>query len=440
MIKLNRLEFFIFWCIVLIQSLVWSRFLLSLSIGAIVVVAFFNIPKGKNDKMTIFQWVFEYLQFWHWQCPPLFKESFGQYLFNLTKNRSLLALTIPFFLVVSSGFWSENLPYWLNRLQLRLPFFILPFAFCLLPPLSKRQFQSLLFFFLIIISVNIACVLTNYALHFDDITKKLGQGIAMPFLKEHIIFSIMAAFACLVGMALWHSSFFIKYKWEKNVIAALTLFIFIGLHIMAVRTGLIALYLCLILRGVLFIFQSRRYIVGFAGLLILALIPYLSYQFLPSFQQRVHYAIWDFEQYQMGDPSAKSDSERLVSLKIGSQIFSENKILGVGFGDIEQEMKHLYEQNYPQLDPKLPHNQWLLTAMGLGIVGLVASLISFVIPLLEKQRFKNLTFLSLHILIFVYCMTDIPFEGTFSLSFYVFFVCLFLNQDKMSDSFQSTKI
>ena len=103
-------------------------------------------------------------------------------------------------------------------------------------------------------------------------------------------------------------------------------------------------------------------------------------------------------------------------------------------------MKHLYEQYYPQLDPKLPHNQWLLTAMGLGIIGLALSLISFVIPLLEKQRFKNLTFLSLHILIFVYCMTDIPFEGTFSLSFYVFFVCLFLNQDKMSDSFQSTKI
>ena len=429
MIKINRIEFFIFWCIVLIQSLVWSRFLLSISMWGIVIVAFFHIPKEKASKITLFQRILEYLQFWHWQRPP-------QYI---RLNRSFLALIIPFLLVVISGFWSENLPYWLSRVQLRLPFSLLPLAFSQIPPLSKKQLQSLLFLFLIIISVNMALVLTNYALNFEDITKKMGQGIAMPFLKEHIIFSVMAAFSCLVGFKLWRSSFFIKYRWERNLTAALSVFIFVGLHIIAVRTGLIALYLCLILRGLFFIFQSRRYIVGITGLLVLALIPYLSYQFLPSFQQRVHYAIWDFEQYKKGDPEAKSDSERLVSLKIGSQIFSENKVLGVGFGDIEHEINRLYEQNYPQLDPKMPHNQWLLTAMGLGIVGLIISLISFVIPLFEKQRFRDFTFLSLHVLIFVFCMTDIPFEGTFSLSFYVFFVCLFLNQDNFCHSERSER-
>ena len=252
----------------------------------------------------------------------------------------------------------------------------------------------------------------------------------MPFLKEHITFSVMAALACLIGVELWRESFFIKYKWETNLIAVLSLFLFISLHIIAVRTGLIALYLCLILRGGIFVFQSRRYVVGMVGILVLALIPYLSYQFLPSFQHRVHYAIWDMEQYEIGDPSAKSDSERLVSLNMGSQIFLENKIIGVGFGDIEQEMNRRYKQNFPQLEPKLPHNQWVLTAMGLGIVGLVVSLIAFVIPLLERQRYKDFIFISLHILIFVYCMTDIPFEGTFSLSFYVFFVCVFLNQSE----------
>ncbi len=390
----------------------------------IIIVALFDISKQKEPKMTLFQWIFEYLQFWHWQ------RSSADNLTKCIKNRSFLALTIPFFIVVLSGFWSDNLPYWLSRVQLRLPFFLFPFAFSQMPPLSKRQFQSLLFAFTIVISANILLVLTNYSLHFEVITTKLGQGIAMPFLKEHITFSVMAALACLIGFELWQSSFFIKYKWETNLIAFSSLFLFITLHIIAVRTGLIALYLCLILRGGIFIFQSRRYIVGIALILVLALIPYLSYQFLPSFQQRVHYAIWDIEQYEIGNPAAKSDSERLVSLNIGSQIFLENKIIGVGFGDIEQEMNRRYEQNFPELEPKLPHNQWVLTAMGLGIVGLVVSLIAFIIPLLERQRYKDFIFTSLHILIFVYCMTDIPFEGTFSLSFYVFFVCLFLNQSE----------
>ena len=397
----------------------------------IIIVALFDISKQKERKMTLFQWIFEYLQFWQWKLTThLHKESFGQYLNKWLKNYSFLALTIPFFIVVLSGFWSENLAYWLGRVQLRLPFLILPFAFSQIPPLSKRQFQSLLFVFIIVISANILLVLTNYTLHFEDITTKLGQGITMPFLKEHITFSVMAAFACLMGLELWRESFFIKYKWETKLIAVLSIFIFIALHIIAVRTGLIALYLCLILRGGIFIFQSRRYIIGVVGMFVLALIPYLSYHFIPSFQQRVHYAIWDYQQYQMGNPSTKSDSERLVSLNIGSQVFSENKMMGVGYGDIEQKMNRRYEQNYPQLEPKLPHNQWVLTAMGLGIIGLVVSLMAFVAPLFEKQRFKNFTFLSLHILVFVYCMTDIPFEATFSLSFYVFFICLFLNQDE----------
>ena len=123
----------------------------------IVIVALFDIPKGKDGKMNIFQWIFEYLQFWHWESINLRK------ILNFPKilrqNRSYVALSIPFILVLISGLWSEDLHYWLSRVQLRLPFLLLPFAFSQMPPLSKKHFQSLLAFFLIIISVNILFVL-----------------------------------------------------------------------------------------------------------------------------------------------------------------------------------------------------------------------------------------------------------------------------------------
>jgi O-antigen ligase len=399
---------------------VWSRFLLSLSLWGIVIVALIEIPKLKNTQNTVFQWLIEYLQFWHWKLPPQYKTHFKE-------KKALIALTIPFFIVVLSGLWSENLSYWLSRVQLRLPFLLLPLAFSMIPPLSKKQLQTLLFLFLVVISVNCLVVLTNYVFNFDIITKNLGQGKAMPFLKEHITFSIMTAFAFFIGIELWQDVPFMAKKGLKTVVPVLTIFLFIAIHIIAVRTGIIALYLGLILRGILFIFQSRRYLVGVLGFALLFAIPLLSYQFLPSFQQRINYAIWDLEQYKAGDPDTKSDSERIVSLKIGLQIFSENKLLGVGFGDIEQEMNRIYEQKYPTLDHKLPHNQWLLTLMGTGIVGFVVSLFVFWYPVFEQKRFKDFLFLSLHIFVFVFSMTDIPFEASFSLSFYVFFVCLFLN-------------
>ena len=418
--NITRIEFFIFWCALLIQSLVWSRFLLSVSLWGIVIVALFEIPKLRNTQNTVFQWLIEYLQFWHWRLPPQYKTSF-------VSKKAFVALTIPFFIVVLSGFWSENVSYWLSRVQLRLPFLLLPLAFSMIPPLSKKQFQGLLFFFVLVISINYLVILTNYAFNFDIITKNLGQGQAMPFLKSHITFSIMAAFAFFIGIELSQDASFLGKKWAKNALWSLTIFLFIAIHIIAVRTGIIALYIGLILRGVIFIFQTQRYLVGALGFALLFAIPLLSYQFLPSFQQRVNYAIWDFEQYKAGNPDTKSDSERIVSLKIGAQIFSENKILGVGYGDIKQEMNRVYEQKYPTLDHKLPHNQWLLTLMGMGIIGFAVSFFAFWYPVFEQKRFKDFLFLSLHILVFVFSMTDIPFEATFSLSFYVFFTCLFLN-------------
>jgi O-antigen ligase len=394
----------------------------------IVIVALIEMPKFGQTQRPVFQWLFDYIQFWHWQRPP-------QYFSPQKTKRAFWALTIPFFIVVLSGFWSENLSYWLSRVQLRLPFLLLPFAFSQIPPLPKesgsaisiKQLKCLLLAFLIVISVNLLLILTNYALHFDDITKILGQGKSMPFLKEHTTFSIMAAFAFFVGIELWRDVSFLEQKWTKKTVAALTIFLFVALHIIAVRTGIIALYVCLILRGMIFIFESRRYLVGALGFVLLFAIPLLSYQFLPSFKQKINYAIWDFQQYKAGDPNTKSDSERIISLKIGTQIFLENKTFGIGYGDIEQEMNRLYKEHYPNLEPKLPHNQWLLALMGMGFVGFVLSLAAFLFPLFYQQGFKDFLFLTLHLLIFVFSMTDMPFEATFSICFYVFFVCLFLN-------------
>ena len=120
MIKhITRQEFFVFWCAALIQSLVWSRFLLSISLWGIVIVALIEIPKGKSAKMNGFQWLLNYLQFWHLQWSPLQRSPIGQYKGQIANvqiaKKAFFALTIPFFIVLLSGLWSENGAYWLGR-------------------------------------------------------------------------------------------------------------------------------------------------------------------------------------------------------------------------------------------------------------------------------------------------------------------------------------
>jgi O-antigen ligase len=424
----------------------------------IFIVAVFDLPKYREAQLSPLKWLIAYLQFWEWRR-PLFLGSekrailpigllTGERRGILRKQAVFVAMTMPFWVVLVSGLWSEDLTYWLSRVRLRLPFLILPMAFAFFsshfpsvspkgsPLGSKKQISMLFFFLMLVVGLNLVLVLVNYAFDFQRITKLLGQGIHMPFLKDHITFSVLLAFAVLVGIEFWLG----KGRAESRAMGvaaympALTVFLFIGLHVISVRMGLIAVYGCLILRGGFFIFETGRYTVGILGFLILSAIPLAAYRFIPSLQMRVNYAIWDWQQYQQSNSDNYSDSERMISYVLGWEIVKANPILGIGAGDIPQEMTRLNRQKQlPDLDFKHPFNQWLVTAASTGLVGLVISLWAFFYPLFKDRYYRRPLFLSIHVAFLAYTMADVPWEGTFALSAFAFFASLLAsNQDFQS--------
>ena len=437
--NITRTEFFLFWCIVLITSLPWSRFLLSVSIWAIVIISFFQLKPilYRHDAPPVHISNFQFSIF-NFQL-----KTTPQYFTNFLRNPALIALTIPFFLVFISGLWSEDIDFWLKRVQLRIPFLVIPFAFAnmdcfvsrndsFVPRNDKRAVFILLEVALITICTTLIVVITNYAFHFTEINIALGEGRAMPFLKTHITFSIMAAFVLMGGIELWRERFYWKYEFEKKLIPVLTVFLFIGLHIISVRSGLVAAYICLTIKLFLLIFKEKRYVLGILSFLILMTIPIFAYKNIPSFQQRINYAIWDLGKYQEQLPETYSDAQRIISYKIGFEVVKNNPFLGVGSGDADAEIVKTYAQFYPNLKYKMPHNGWLFNAVETGLIGLSIYVFSFLFIVFYKKMYKNELFLLLNVAIFVGQTVDYMFEGTFGATFYVFFVSLFLNyyQDK----------
>ncbi|RMF27176.1 MAG: O-antigen ligase family protein [Bacteroidetes bacterium] len=342
--------------------------------------------------------------------------------------RAWLFVSVPFLLVLLSVPWSSDWGYTLERLRIKLPFLVLPFAFASMPTLKKREILAVFYFVQLIVGALALYVLANYLADFEAINEQIGRGQPMPTPSNHIRFSLTVALAILGGIALWKEDFYLSHPRERYFLRALTVFLFVFLHILSVRSGILALYAALFLMGVQQAVQRRQYWQGLALVAGLCLVPLLAYKTLPSFQTKIHYALWDLQQYAQGKGGTYSDSERLTSLKIGWAVVREHFWFGTGAGDLKAEMQRRYAEAFPEgYSFRMPHNQFLSVWAGTGLVGLLLFVIGFFQPLLYRKNYAQPLFLGLHALIFVSFMMENTIENNFGVSLFLFYLLIGLN-------------
>ena len=362
-----------------------------------------------------------------------FKTSdyFKQNWKNIWQNKAFLVINILFFGVAISVFWSEDLNYWSDRLRIRLPFLVLPMAFAWLPQMSKRNYFTCFYFLLLLLSVTTFGVLINYALDFAKINETLLHGKNIPVPMNHIRYSLLLAFSIINGVILHHENFYIKYKWEKKLLVFLTVFLFISIHILTVRSGLACLYVAIAILSLRYIWLSKRYILVLALLGFLFSPPPLAYYFIPSVQNKIHYGLYDLEQFRSGKGSNYSDSERLGSILAGLKVGNDNPILGCGYGDLERDVNIAYREVFPQeKEPKIPHNQYIMTYAGLGWVGLLLFIFAIFIPVFYKKNYKEPIFLALNIIVIFSFLVEATIETQAGTALYCLFLCMGINANK----------
>ena len=112
------------------------------------------------------------------------------------------------------------------------------------------------------------------------------------------------------------------------------------------------------------------------GLVLLVSVPVLAYKMVPSFYNKINYAKYELWMQRQGEAHDQlSDAGRLLSWRIGYDIWQAHPWLGVGPGNLKQEVMAVYAEDYPGVTRKrMPHNQFLSVAAGSGIVGLLVFL------------------------------------------------------------------
>ncbi|MCP3932088.1 MAG: O-antigen ligase family protein [Bacteroidetes bacterium] len=398
-----------FLCGVLIIGLIYSPYLLSVSMFMLTAVSVFHIEISPRFRFGLH---------------PAMIANVRSFL----KNKAFLVITIYFFIVLLSGVMTYDFDYWLERLRLKLPFLLLPFVFVSIPSFSRRQYFGLLYFLVVVLVISCIGIGVNYWMYFEEINQLILQGQVIPTPRNHIRFSLILALGIVAGFYLYQKNFSWKYAWERKLLFGMTTFLFLFIHVLSVRSGLMALYAAIFVLCLSFIYQTRRYLMGGLILLSLLLLPFLAYKTIPSFKSKIDYVRYDLKMYKEGKGGIYSDSGRITSLKAGLKIAKKSPLFGVGAGNLQQEVLKIYASDYPEIpEPKKPHNQLLSVFAGMGIIGLLLFLFAFFYPLYHQKNYRDSLFLAFHVIVFSSFMTENTIENSIGIGFFAFFLLLGLN-------------
>ncbi|MCB9232436.1 MAG: O-antigen ligase family protein [Bacteroidia bacterium] len=325
------------------------------------------------------------------------------------KNKPALLLSLIFLIHLLAYFWTQNSEAWLKDISIKLPLPFMLFSLTVLPAFSRRQIQLLLLWLLALTAVTGGLTMINYLLHFNEINEMVVESREIRIIsgRNHLYFSIIGALSVWAGIWLWLNRAADQSKWISRVVLVLTLLVFVQVHVLAARTGLLAMYASFGVVGSIWLASRKKWalLLGMAGVLLI--IPITGYLYVPSLHNRVENTFEDLDRYLYDDYiNYYSVSMRLEALETAFDLFENEPFHGVGLADLHERMREQYVENDSSLFPEnrvLPHNQFVEYLAGLGLLGFLVFVVGFFSPLFDSQYRKSLLFISFWV-IFLFAM------------------------------------
>lgn len=360
---------------------------------------------------------------------------YGVHPRNWLKNKWWLWGVIWIAIYFISGLWSEHEGHWYGRFSVKLPILLLPLAFGLLPAFSQKQLR--------VFTIGAGCMFLGsifYSLYFlvTDMEFYIEQyrvAKVLPTLagKDYIRYSLSISLFIMWCFYMLKKSSHQLFKWFLRI----TIFILsIYIHVIAVKTGILVLYMFVFVYALYTTFSRKP----FVGIAILALIYFSAvgaYKYVPTFEQKIDYFRYSWKVFADGNyDSDYSDIGRLVSYDIALKKLPYNALVGTGIGDLHPVMREGYAQYYQDVPPYqqlVPHNQFLIVALGCGVPALLIFLVWVFYPLKWMRKSREGFFLfAFWLLMFIPLMVEPFLELQFGVYVYLFFMLLIVHCVKHS--------
>jgi O-antigen ligase len=321
----------------------------------------------------------------------------------------LSSLFVLFFAGSALSFlYSENSDEASRKLILKLPILCFPFVFNALNKTESKYHTSLvligLYAMYLPAIISVYNYLSNKTLFDQLILESKPLPIEFGYGIYHIQFSIILAISVVLGVYLLLQRRTLNLsKINKTLISIIGISNFVFLHILSARTGLLALYigLLIILLPVLFKLPLRNKMVAIGMGIAL---PLIMFSMSSSLRNRVSNTIADFEVAWNGkDANDYSFAMRVQAWKNAIQVIKKNPLLGVGIGDADKELQNNFAQMNSSITPanrKNPHFQFLETAAQSGLISASLFLLIVLFAIFGQSN-KNYVLASMALLLFL---------------------------------------
>jgi hypothetical protein len=349
------------------------------------------------------------------------------------KDKFSLACCLFFSAYFISVCWSRDYGEWWDTVTNKLPFLVLPFAFLSIP-FYKARYRNIIVVTLFLLQVIVIFYsLSQLFLHPEAYIRGYNFSQVLPTTKynDHIRFSLSLVLSLLIIFYL---------LFEKRQVrpgrALMVFFAFCGalfivyLHILAVKTGILCLYLMAVLY-VLARFFKRHKLLAVILVLIVGTLPVVAYFLIPTFHKKINYVLYEYRDAQHREKYDYnfSDQGRMLSYKVGFAVLEDHLLTGTGAGDLKANMDEAYRLHHPEVPPDnrlIPHNQFLCTAAAVGIILLSALLwmcLASFFQLPYPRTYGRIT----SVVMVAALMAEAMLEVQFGVFVYLFFILFWRN-------------
>ena len=310
--------------------------------------------------------------------------------------------------------WCADTAFLQRRVQLSAQAFGIPLIFYLLAvPIARHKERLWIAFgtFAAVLGATVA-LYTRYNL--GAVLVALGYGRVVPTPIGHVRFAMLLAVAA-VALAWVLASNLLhrgqRPRWWVWISGGLLLTLVAALHVIAVRTGLVMLYLgggLLLLRLVIWHFSWRQTVI--AGGLFLASFGGLALT-SPTLVRKLQFTAWDLDQFGEAGATEYSDVVRITSMRIGWTIVKDSPWLGASRVGLRQRMEREYVAAGFEPQPQMPHNQWLFSWASVGVLGFLGVTAVLVAPAFRQNWYRQPLVAEMVGMVAVICVVEVPFES-----------------------------
>ena len=336
----------------------------------------------------------------------IFKQRIPTLSISLKDTRIWLILFFLFHIVGVT--YTENTSFAWMDIGMKLSFILFPILFFLYP--AKVKWDKFAVYFIVGAIASIIISLIQATINYYE------RGYIAYFFDSRLSFMMHRSYWATYLVMASTLSWFLFYKHQLKLIPTIILFFVFSAFVFmsGSKMGILLLLLSTVIWVIALLIQRKAYLFGVLVLFFLVGIGVSVDYVAPQLSIRIKNGINSISGSEKIDPSTtESNASRILVWRSSRAIISDNFLLGVGTGDVKDELK---KQNLKsgytgiaELNMNA-HNQFFNTHVAIGFFGLISLLLSFFTAFYIGIRKRIILLPILVTILFLSLLTESFFE------------------------------